>query len=219
MPIPAGPSNSLDILTLHEGYTAIQDKTSAAAGSGSNDEMLQRWITALSARIDEKCGPVVIRTVTAEEVKVRGCHAYLKRRPVSSITSLVEYVGTAATALQAENFPSAVTANDYKLLEDGLAGVVERRNRGFAWPFSAIFSRACRVIATYEAGRYASTEVVGEEFKAAASSILLRLWKREAGSWAAGGDPFSGTSPAFFRAIDPMIDEFLGDQRLLRNYG
>jgi hypothetical protein len=38
VPIPAGPSNSLDILTLHEGYTAIQDKTSAAAGSGSNDE-------------------------------------------------------------------------------------------------------------------------------------------------------------------------------------
>lgn len=213
---------TLDLLTVAEGYTAIQDRTSASAGTGSNDQQLQRWIAALSKRVDDLCGPVVARTVTAEEVLpphrgTFGCRIRLRKRPVFSITSIVEYTGTAGQTLTAENFPGGVTANDYKLIDSGTAGLVERRNNATPWPFAS-GSPWGRVLVTYKPGRYASTELVAEHWKAAASAILLRLHKRDGGAWAAGGDPFNGGTPAFFRAVDPMIDEFLGTERLLRNY-
>lgn len=201
-------ADTLDLLTLTEGYAAINDPASAAAGTGSYDTVLARRITAISRRVDELCGPVVQRTISNEEHEGGYPTLRLLYYPVASITTLTEYVGTTGQVLSAENFPNSTTANDYKLVDNGRRGVVHRRSFGYGYQFAVD-----RVIATYTAGRYASTDTVDTKFKEAAAAILLRLWKREAGSWAAGGDPFEDTSGiGFFRVVDPMVEEFLGDE-------
>lgn len=215
-------ADTLDLLTLAEGYTAINDSASALAGTGPYDTRLAQMITAVSRRVDDKCGPVVQRTISGEEHPRRqgrdlGNAIYLRYRPVASVTTITEYVGTSPQVLTAENFPT-VTGNDYRLVNNGLSGVVERRNSGYPWAFAA-GSQYGRVIVTYVAGRYASTAAVDAKFKEAAAAILLRLWKRGGGPWAGGSDPFTDSSGiGFFRAVDPMIAEFLAEEMLLRNY-
>lgn len=199
-------ADPLDLLTLPEGYAAISDVTSAAAGTGSNDGRLAAMITAISRRVDDLCGPVVRRTITGEEQPGGDPTIQLRYYPVASVTTITEYNGTSPTVLAAENFPSGVTQYDYKILDEGKSGLISRRAQGYGYVFAGD-----RVIVTYSAGRATSTETVDPKFKEAASAILKRLWKREAGSWASGGDPFSGDQQfTFFRAITPMVEEFLG---------
>src|SRR5436190_4085590 len=114
----------LDILTLAEGRTALND-----TGSQADAGRLAQVITAISRRIDDICGPVVQRQIT-EEATINGCRALLRTYPVASITTLTEYIGITGQALNPENFPSATTVNDYALLHDGASGLIERRSKG-----------------------------------------------------------------------------------------
>lgn len=201
-------ADPLAILDRFEAYEAINDATSAQAGSSDRDaEVIDIWVAALSRRIDELCGPVVVRTVTDERHDGGRSRIWLDNAPVSSITTLVEYdVGTVQTltAEQDDNLPE-----DGYLLDDD--GSVIRRNGGG----DALFPPGRRnVKATYEAGRAADTASVDAKFKMAAGAILRRLWQREAGAWARATDPFTevGGGPAFFKAVDPMVHEFLSDE-------
>lgn len=209
-------ADTLDLLTLVEGYRAINDEVSATAATGGvdRDAELAQWITAVSRRIDDRCGPVVQRTVT-DEAHDGGRHAiWLANAPIASITSLVEYDGTTATTLTAET--NAAKPDDGYLL-DGF-GRYDRQVRRRSGNSDANFPAGRRnVVATYSAGRYASTAAVDEKFKLAAGSILRRLWHREGSAWARGGDPFAEAgagSVGFFKAVDPMITEFLSDEVL-----
>lgn len=212
MPIPGGGTtgDTLDLLTLDEGRTALNDKTGQADAT-----RLAQLITAISRRIDDICGPVVMRDIT-EEATVNGSQAILRVYPVDSITSLTEYAGTTAQALSAENFPASTTAYDYALLNGGASGLVERRSGGLPVAFGGTVGTG-RVLATYIAGRYPTTAAVDPKFKEAAAAILRRVWAREAGRWTIGADPYGDTEVSgFYRAIDPMIEEFLGSEVQVR---
>lgn len=203
-------AQSLDLLTLSEAYRALNDNDAATAETGTDDDRVGQMVTAISRRIDEQCGPVVVRTIANEEAEGRCSQILLRHYPVYSVTTITEYQGTTPTVLAAEAFPT-VTGNDYSLLNGGLSGIIERRAQGYTYRFAY-----GRVIATYRAGRYLSTELVDPKFKEATAAILRRTWAREAGRWT-NGDPYGdggSVGPGFFRAIDPMIEEYLGGEML-----
>lgn len=189
--------SALNLLTRAEAYTAINDPTTAAEVSSDRDaQFIDIWVAAVSRRVDELCGPVVIRTVTETLSGTGGDVLYLRRPPAASVTS-VTVSG------------DALDAADYDLDNDNRFLAKLYRDTG-RWPDGR---RNIEVV--YEAGRHADTATVGPLFKLAASAILRRLWSREAGAWAAGGDPFAVDatgSGRFFKAIDPMVAEFLSDE-------
>lgn len=212
-------ADTLDLVTLEEGYQAINDDQSAttvAGGqAGANDDDMARFITAISRRIDELAGPVVIREIADERHDggrdwATGRHwIELDHAPVDSITTLTEYDETTATVLTAET--NAVKPADAYLLEQtGLRAIVRRRSSNG----DALFPAGRRnVTVTYQAGRFAATESVDAQFKVAAAAVLRRLWTREAGAWAGGADPLEDPAnlPAFFVAVgDALIAELLG---------
>ena len=191
-----------DIITLGEAYQAINNP----AATGHDDE-LRRWISAVSERIDDMCGPVVQRTITSE-LHNGGCdRIWLKHGPAASITTLTEYDFTTATVLTAETNASK-PADAYLLETIGALSFVWRRTSGGDGRFPP---GRLNVDVTYVAGRYADTASVGPQFKLAIEQILRRLWARDGGAWARGGDPFDTGSPAFFDAFKQSVHEFLND--------
>lgn len=203
-------ANDIDVLTLEEAKTAI-----SMSGSGQ-DEELPLWITAVSRRLDDLCGAVVTRTIEGQAFDGGKPWVDLDLAPVSrtaatTVTSVIEYDGTTATTLTADTNASQ-PAEAYRL--DARLGMIYRRASGVDRRFVAGVGN---VVVTYAPGRYATTAAVDERFKVAAGAILRRLWHREAGAWAKGGDPFAEAgvgTVGFFKAVDPMVREFLADELL-----
>lgn len=191
--------DTLDILTLDEAMTAI-----SMTGSGANHQgAIELAITGISRALDDLCGPVVVRTITDEIHYPNGTLIFLDHQPVSSVTTVTEYLSGTGTVLTAEDFD---TSGGY-LLRDG---VLARRSGFYTTNW---YGNAVKV--TYVAGRYATTAAVDEKWKNAAAMILRRWWAREAPAWARGGDPFAaeGGGLGFFRVVLPVVEEFLADER------
>lgn len=192
-------ADTLDLISLDEAMEAI-----AMTGTGSNYEaQVEMAVTAISRRIDELCGPVVVRTITGEEHDADGGLIFLDYSPVSSVTTVTEYVSGTGTVLTAEDID---TSGDY-LLRDG---ILSRRSGFYTTSWNG------RIKVTYVAGRYATTAAVDAKFKTAAAAILRRWWAREAPAWARGGPQFDGEGAGgigFFRIFDIAVDEFLADER------
>lgn len=191
-------ASAIDLLTMDEAMAAIN-----MVGSGTNHEdQIEVWITAVSQRVDDLCGPVVIRTITDELHDANGSLIFLDYSPVSSVTTVTEYVSGTGTVLTAEDID---TAGGY-LLRDG---ILSRRSGFYSTSWNG------RIKVTYEAGRFADSPSVDAKFKLAAGTILRRLWAREAPAWARGGDPFvqEGAGVGFFGVVDFAVNEFLGGER------
>lgn len=217
-------ADTYDLLTLGEGYLAVNDRTNwqavggtAGDGSGSigsRDDEMGSWITGVSRRIDELCGYVVQRTVT-DELHDGGVPVIRpKHTPVVSVTTVVEYAETVGTTLTAETNASKPTSA-YLLYDDGHNAKVVRRSGNR----DARFAAGRRNVAlTYEAGRYADTASVDEKFKLAAQNIIRRLARREGAAWGAPINPFDGTdleARAFFLAMSKsVVHEFLAFELL-----
>ncbi len=159
---------SEDLVTISETKAALR------LGSTASDLLLTAWITAVSVRVDELCGPVVNRTVT-DELHDGGLTFIAPRLvPFSSVTSLSEYdsAGT-ATVLSAEDYDTK-PASGY--LVDGEL-IRRRASGGDAW----FASGRRNVRLTYVAGRVANTASVTEQFKRACLIILAHMWREEHG--------------------------------------
>ncbi len=196
-----------DVLTDTEAKTALN-----LTGEGHAIEV-GLWVAAVSRRLDDLCGPVVLRTVTDETHDGGVSFVKLRDTPTSktsatSITSVVEYDDTAETTLTEET-NAAKPAGAF--LFDRRLGFLHRRSSGTDVRFP---SGRQNVLVTYQGGRFADTSSVDERFKLTASAILRRLWQREQGAWATGGDPFAEAgSPGFFKAMSySLIREFLSDE-------
>ena len=199
---------ALDLITLAEGRDAINVPQEPTA----TDAEAARFITAVSLRIDDICGPVVRRAVTGEQHD-GGRHQIALHVPyATSASSVIEYDHTTATTLTAET--NAIKPADGYLLDPvGRYGelVWLRRRCG---SIDGRFPHGRRnVEVSYTAGRAADTSAVPVDFKVAAGSILRRLWQRDQGAWARAQDPFDtgGAMLGFYKAVDPMVHEFLGD--------
>jgi hypothetical protein len=171
-----------DILSIDEARTAV----GIELDNLSHDDLLYGYVSAISLQLDQRCGPVVIRTVTGELHDGGGSVVFLKHNPVSTVTTVTEYSHTTAQALAAES-NTVKTASDYKI--DLETGALRRRssNRDAYFP-----AGRDNVVVTYAAGRYASTTVVADKWKLAAGICLANIWRREQG---AGTKTFGGEGP------------------------
>lgn len=198
-----------DLLSLAEAKTALNITNTA------HDTEVQLFLTGMSTRIDGLCGPVVIQTVTTE--RHDGGKSFIVPRlvPVSTVTSVTEYDDAVSQALTAETITSQLT--DMFLLDTSLKFYprIWRRESGSDSRFP---TGRLNVAVTYVAGRVATTATVGTNFKLAAAAILRRVWKRETSSWAQRpsytDESSTGQPEGFYRAIDPMVREFLNDELL-----
>jgi hypothetical protein len=167
-------ANAIDILTLDEGKSAV----GVNILDTEEDLILARYITAVSRLLDQRVGATVARSCTAETYNGGGYYIRLRQRPVLSITSLVEYSATTPFTLTAASVTSQPSlgylAEAYPPDPTLKSGKVWRRSG------NAIVSFApgqLNVLATYSAGRYASTTQVDDRFKHAASICLENLWR------------------------------------------
>lgn len=202
-------ADTLDVISL----TAAKVALNIDDDNTDYDAELARQITAVSRVMDEIVGPVVVRTITTEEhLGNRGIIA-LRRRPVTSITTVREVLYGAAQTVSAVAFGGS--SDGYRALKwernpSLLSGLLRRRRYGCHAPWGD------EVEVTYVAGRYANTAAVDARFVEAAAGVLRRLWKREAGTWAQSASVFADldASPGspFFRAVEPVIRELIGDE-------
>lgn len=189
---------TLDIITLAEGRAAIN----MLAQDTTQDSEIAAYVTAASQRIDQLAGPVVVRTITAELHDGTGSEVRLRYYPVSSITSVTEYVGATGTVLTAETVGGAYIGTNYAL--DARYGVLTRRSGGVDAPFS--YGRG-RVAVTYVAGRFANTAAVDPLYKTATTVLLSHWWRREQGS-----DPITSYQRSFGLAVPRAVVEMLAGE-------
>lgn len=197
---------TIDLLTLQEAKAALVGVTSS-----SSDGVIAGFVTALSKRLDDLCGPIVQRTVT--ELHDGACGAiYLRTTPLVSITSVTEFASTTGTVLSVETNASK-PANGYLLVNDGHYVELRRRASGsdssFSWGQS-------NVQVVFEAGRFAATASVGEDFKTAARLFLQHLFRPSMGGGSETyGPPIGVTTsgiPSF--GLPRVVADLLTGERL-----
>lgn len=202
-------SDPLDLITLAEAHSALPGIT----GTGSDTE-LAAYITAASRRLDELCGPVVIRTLTGERydfLTYLDRRIYLRNAPATrtsatTITTVTEYSSGTATVLSAETLTSS-TGNDYRF--DANTGILYRQSN-----FTPTFF-APTVVVDYKPGRYADTSSVDAKFKKAATMMVSMLWRREEGQTSqvfAGGFEPETIQPGATYAVPNAVKELLADE-------
>lgn len=185
----------LDLLDLDEAKRAVNLSESRVG----QEQNLELAVTAVSRVVDDLRGPVVARTITGEVHDGGTAYLILRKQPVYAVTSVVEYNSTTPTTLAAEVFPGTTSSYDYWLDH---RGVLHRRSGGAYSTFAGT-----RVVVTYQAGRYATTAAVDEQWKKAASEILAGNWSKFAAVWARGGDPFA--DPAFFDEVTNTLNRWV----------
>jgi len=156
----------LDVCTLEDV------KASLGLSDGSFDAELAGYITAVSRMLDEKCGPIVQRTITGEELDGGWRTLQLKWWPVVSTTTVVEYNGATSTTLT-EQTPGTAPAAGYRVKKPN--GLLTRYSGGVLHGFARL------VVATYVAGRYATTAAVDERFARAAVLTIVEQWRANKG--------------------------------------
>ncbi len=203
-----------DILTLAEGRAAVN--LPDASEPNDLDIEVQGMITGITGRIDALCGPVVQRTVEDEAHDGGRDRVLLRKQHVAELTDVVEW-----------SFGSATTHAVLTLANTGSGCRLYHGNQDvYAWVLRLSGARSLafaggvgNVLVSYTAGRFATTAEVDERFKQTAAAVLRRLWKREQSTWSQSPDFFAevdNPAPAvgFFKAVDPMVCELLGDQLL-----
>lgn len=166
-------ADPLDILTLDEAKQSL----SIDLTDDRKDDVLPRYITAVSRLLDSRIGPTVQRTVTAEEHHdARGhCSVVLRHRPLTAVVSVTEYQGTAGTALTAMSLTSH-PSDGYRIApyepQSGLYDGTMVRTSG-----DRVSTFRGPVAVTYTAGRTASTTSVDARIKHAATICLENLWR------------------------------------------
>ena len=215
-------ADPLDIRSPADALVAINRTGTAPSG-------LEQMVTAVSRAIDMLVGPVVVRTVTAE-VHAGGCPSvWLRRRPVSSVTTVREITGPGSISTLSAVAWGAATDGYYPVASNRvgsptlLSGELRRVQGGYDDNWGLVsgetwLDRAVEV--TYVAGRYATTSVVDRRFAEACAAVLRRLWKRESGAWAQSPQFFTtddesvAPTSGFFRAVKPVVMELLADEMI-----
>lgn len=190
----------LDLVTLAEAKNAIN------LTAASQDVELAAYVTAVSRRLDDLCGPIVVRTVT-EQHAGGGSTLFLRQAPVSptaatTVTTVTEYSGGTPQVLTAES----LTVNGaYGYQFDARLGVITRRA---GWATTTFGTQT--VVVVYQAGRYATTATVDAKFKQAAAMMLAHLWRREQGAGTVTFNEFgtndAGGTPSGFAIPNAVIE-------------
>lgn len=191
---------TLDIVTIAEA-------TAYLAGSAtSSSPLLDQWITAASAAVDDLCGPVVARTTTGHSWYTIGESRLLfPMAHVTACASMVEYDATGAAKTLTAETATTKPADAYRLWPANGCEWVERRGSGGR----ARFPVEGTVVATFTAGRFANTAAVSQLWKRATLVIVSHMWSVEHGT----GNTFGEVqlTPTGF-AIPRRAVELLGSE-------
>jgi hypothetical protein len=168
-------ADALDLLTLDEAKRALN----IPLADTTFDTEVASYVTAVSQRLDDLCGPVVKRTIT-DEVHDGGYeYIFPNHTPVLSVTSVAQYSSGTATTLTAETVGTSTTAN-YLLIGGGTHESVIRRRS--TWSDTSFPAGRSNVVITYVAGRFNDTGSVTPKFKQGAAKMLSLLWKGDQGA-------------------------------------
>lgn len=194
-------ADTLDVLTLAEAKEAINNTSLDATLVAK----LERFVTGVSRKIDEICGPVVVRAVT--ERHSGGCHEIkLRETPVSSVTTVVEWdTGGTSTSLSAEDDDTKPSDGFLLVNHHKHDARILRRSGGGTTLFTAGVDN---IVVTMQAGRYATTAAVDPLFKLQAQDILAFQWQQSSPVWATspgGFDEIGAYTARPFLSIDDMI--------------
>lgn len=165
-------TSTYDLLTLAEGKAALNIESAVT----TFDTELATYITALSQRIDDMVGPVVKRSISAEQHDSGHGVIWPRYSPVATVGTVLEYVSGVATTLTAE---SLTVAGDYVLLDGGNHNSRLARRSSFS---DSLWTSSGPIVITYVAGRYDSTAAVSAKFKQAAAKALAWLWRGDQGA-------------------------------------
>jgi hypothetical protein len=182
-------ADTLDVITLAEAKQALN----VSPGRTADDVLLASYVTAISRRMDQLCGPIVKRSVT-ESFSGYGGSAVLKYRPVASITSVTD---------------SGTTLTSPQYFVDSATGVLSKISGVTPAAWVAGF---LSVSVTYVAGRFNDTASVQEPFRRSAALLLAHVFRGEHG---AGSESFGGVEefqgmPGFF--LPNVVRGLLGDE-------
>lgn len=190
-------ADTLDLLDLTEAKSLL----SIPSSNTDSDDDVARVITAVSRKLDDLCGPIVNRTVTAETYDGGLASIRVKHAPVFSFTTVTEYNSTTAQVLTAESNSTKTTTN-YSY--DDRTHRLWRRSSGGDSYFPA---GRKNIVLTYTAGRYTSTATVDARFKQAAGIVVKHLWTTDR----TGGSELFGVYPTGF-ALPARAEELLADE-------
>lgn len=186
---------ALWVLSREEALNAIaQDGASMKV----NLDTLDLLIAGASRMLDRKCGPVVIRE-QVDHLDGGRPELMLRRRPVDSVTSVVEWRGNTSVTLTQEVLGSATTSQ-YQF--DERTGQLWRRES--ACP-ACFYPGLRNIVVTYDAGRAASTADVDEQFKQAAGLTVANVWRREFGMHNPDAAAFAGATFALPNAARELL--------------
>lgn len=118
-------AGALDVISVGEARVAA----GYSAGDQSKDMRLQWIVTAVSLKLDELVGPIIRRNVTERHDGGKQ-YVRLRRWPVTSVTSVTEYLTGTANVLTAETLTAAGTFLAERSPDDSTlyTGVVWRRS-------------------------------------------------------------------------------------------
>jgi len=200
-------ADPLDLLALDEAKHALKiDLT-----DNRKDDVLPRYITAVSRFLDQRVGPTVAREVT-ESHDGGDCEIKLRHRPVHAVTSVTEYRGGTGSLVPASSAAAPVhgyMAEPYAPDPTLLNGVLVRTSgtTDTRWAHGRQ-----NVTVVYEAGRYEDTASVDDRFKQAAAICLINMWRDQQQS--AGGfgefDVPTAAFPTF--ALPKAVADMLADE-------
>lgn len=198
---------ALDLITLNEAKATLN----ISSGELEHDEEIARFVTAVSERIDDLCGPVVARSVT--ELHDGGRYALRPRStPVSAVTTLTEYAHTTPTVLTAETNVSK-PADGYLLVDEWVHNVQIVRRSGGSDSYFPSGRRNVELV--YSSGRAATTADVPDVFKMAAALTVQHMWRPSAGGWAQSmqfDDTGRPSSPVAAWMVPKAVKELLADE-------
>lgn len=155
-------SDPLDVVSLAEAKRML----SVGAVDTKDNDHLERLVTVVSRRLDKLVGPIVQRTVTAEQHDGCSGAVWTYLAPCEVITTVVED----GVTLSASDYHAEVYEPDPSLYR----GEIVRLSGGWPTFWSPGFHN---VQVTYTAGRFEDTASVGAVYKEAAALMLKNLWR------------------------------------------
>lgn len=178
-------TSTYDLLTLDEAKRALN----IPLADTTFDTELHAYITAVSQRLDDLCGPVVKRSVADEVHDGGGPTIWPDSAPVATVGEIVEYSAGTGTALIAETL---TVAGDYALVHPGTHNSQVCRRSG--WNDRRFVNGRGNIVISYVAGRFDSTADVSPKFKQAAAKALSWLWRGDQGAGTATFGAADGSS-------------------------
>jgi len=195
----------------------IETARSSLGVQARYDSLLAVYITAVSRKLDDLCGPIVRRTITDELHDGGAPIVQLRHGPVYSFTSVVEAQGTTSVTLTMQTFATAPAegyiARAHRTASAPYSGLLERVSGGLP---SRFYAGTQTVKATYSGGRFADTASVDDRFTQAALMCLRNLWRNEQGQVVPTPGELEVPTGSFARFTVPnAVKELLWDEMRL----